>query len=94
MPVPETSSELANTILMCGLRRSEGIELSRLLPLITDGEKFIQEVRDKYCTEGMRDKYFSRIDEGGIALSEREGFLVSNHLISDIMIIMENYLKK
>lgn len=85
---------MANTIVMCGMRRREGVEVKRLEGYIERSEEFIKELNAKFDKEGIREKYFSRLDNEVIALSEREGFLVSNHLISEIMGVMSSYLLK
>ena len=76
---------------MCGLRTRNGVNPQKLLPFISDIKPMIQEIADNFETE-LRKRFFESINEERIALTQKEGFLLSNRLIVKILNIMDEYI--
>ncbi|CDW83600.1 coproporphyrinogen iii oxidase [Stylonychia lemnae] len=91
----ESQYDTLQTIVMCQLRKSEGLDLKKI-DLYTDGRngyksQLIIDIQNKYGDQVSQ--YFTQLDENRIAFSV-QGFLVSNTLISDIQLILDNIFLK
>ena len=82
----DSISQIAQTVLMCGLRMARGVELRRKLRKYFQSEEkfegFVNEIVKLYPDE-IQKEYFTEISKEKIALS-KNGFLVSNRLIVEL----------
>ena len=78
---------------MCGLRKSEGFNPKRLITFLKcpkDFESLISNLK-KHFNDDQKQLYFKSLDAEKIALTDCEGFLVSNALIVEIMSVLDKF---
>jgi hypothetical protein len=80
---------------MCSLRTATGLEPNKIKKYFPNEAAFnawIDEiVFPNFIAEHIRQQYFAELSAERIALTPLDGFLVSNHLIVDLMIALDKY---